>query len=117
MIQKYKFFISKIKIFFFAVSSDLSYDATFRDVCKGNGELFSNVQITSVMIMGAEHDRNLYITINNRNNWMATKHYDGDNKPSDRVLVDSVIKANILKSYVDLCVTGRKKELYGINLK
>ncbi|WP_147392451.1 hypothetical protein [Arsenophonus endosymbiont of Aleurodicus floccissimus] len=87
------------------------------NVCRGNGEFIENVRITSVMIMGAKNNRKLYIATNNDRDWIATKSYDSGNHPSDRVLIDVVVKANILNNYVDLCITGNGHELYGINLK
>ncbi|KAG4072071.1 hypothetical protein HA402_015570 [Bradysia odoriphaga] len=89
---------------------------SFRETCRGNGEFKENKQITSVHIMGAERDRNLYIAVNNDPEIVAKKNYDAGNI-SDKFLVDAVIKSYFLKNVVDLCITGNSKELYGIHLK
>lgn len=66
--------------------------------------------------MGAEHDRKLYIAVNNDPEVVAMKNYEAG-KISDTFLIEAVIKSHFLKSVVDLCITGNSKELYGIHLK
>jgi len=105
-----------IPLFLFMPYQQASAES-FKDICNGNGEYLENVKVTTVAIMGAEHERRAFFFLNgNTKDYRAEKNYESD-LPSDRFLIESMIKAQTMNFTVDLCITGNKHELYGINLK
>lgn len=114
-----RFSFITVALLFSSVSQNAMADlpANFAQVCGSNGQLLTNQIISSVIIMGAEHNRTAYIEVNGK--IIAQKNYIGDgtgDMASDTLLLNTAIKASILGVPVDLCVPENTKELYGINL-
>lgn len=100
------------------ISQNVSADS-FGDICSGNGFVYSDVKITSVIIMTGESSGNpkrVYIYTNKSDGKVFASKDLRTADRADLLMASNAQLAYLMGSNVDLCVTGGGG-LYGVRLK